>query len=105
MRHGLDRGRVVRRWRRGGEAFGKRRMMGLTAQRDQRFDPRRRAGIDVSRAEIAGVGQQSIGLPKCLRQCRKSDSIGSTCCLSLGACTTSAATTSRLPAATTACAL
>ena len=43
----------------------------------------------------SGAGGNAASLP----------SIGSTCCLSLAACTTSVATTNRQPAATTACAL
>ena len=48
------------RGRRLGEALAQGGM--LAAQRDQRRDPRRLASLDIGRAEVAGVGQQGLGL-------------------------------------------
>ena len=52
MRHHLDRRRVVRRRRCRGKAFGQRLMVRLPTHRDQRIDPRRRAGLHIGLAEI-----------------------------------------------------
>ena len=104
MRHRLDRRWILRRFRRRLEAFGQRRMIRLTAHGDQRFDPRLVASRDVRRAEIAGIRQQAFGLAQFVGSLDLV-SIGSSCCLSLGAWLTAPATTSRLPAATAALAL
>src|SRR5271157_2070750 len=64
----LDRRRIVRRGRRRLEAFGQRRMVRLAAHRDYRFDSRLFASLDIARAEIAGVRQQSFGLAQGLGQ-------------------------------------
>ena len=68
MRHRLDRRRIVRRGRRRLEALGQRRMVRLAAHRDRRFDSRLFASLDIARAEIAGVRQQSFGLAQGLGQ-------------------------------------
>ena len=79
--------------------------MMLPARGDQWLDRCSLADRDVRRAEIAAVGQPCSGRPSSAGNVSIVPSIGASCCLSLAACTTSAATTSRLPAATTACAL
>ena len=56
MRHRLDRRRLL-------EPFAQRRMMRLSAHRDDRLDTGLLASLYVARAEIAGVGQQ-MTLPK-----------------------------------------
>src|SRR5208283_966593 len=89
VHHGFERRRVLRCRRCRGEALVQGRVMRYAAERQQRLDPRRSAGRHIGGAEIAASLL----------------SIGSSCCLSLAACTTSAATTNRLSAVTTACAL
>ena len=44
-------------------------MVWLAAHRDRRFDSRLFASLDIARAEIAGVRQQSFGLAQGLGQC------------------------------------
>ena len=82
-------------------------MMRFTTHRDHRRDARHGTGIHIALAEVSVVRQQRIGVAQFARQATSATlpSIGSSCCLSFGACTTSAAITSRLPAATIACAL
>ena len=80
-------------------------MMCFTTHRDHRIDPGRRTGIHVALAEIPVVRQLLANLAECLGQLRELVQHRLKLLLVVGACVTSAATTSRLPAATTACAL
>jgi hypothetical protein len=63
---------------------------------------RRRRRVHVALAEIPVVREQIANLAQFVGQFDQLPSIGSSCCLSFGACTTSVATTSRLSAATAA---
>jgi hypothetical protein len=80
-------------------------MMRGAAERQQRLDPGRSAGRHIGGAEIAIVAEHCWRPAEIRWQSRQLASIGSRCGLSLAACATSAATTNRLSAATTACAL
>jgi hypothetical protein len=77
----------------------------LAPERDHRSYPSRLAGLYVRLAEVAVVRQQRLRLAEFVGSAASLSSMGVSYCLSFGACTTSAATTNRLPAVTTACAL
>ena len=66
--HALDRGRVGRQCCRFAEALGPMGGVVIALDSDQRFDPGLRARHDVVRAEIAGVGDDLLGLVQASRQ-------------------------------------
>src|SRR6267142_1009449 len=103
--HGFERRRVLRRRRYFGKALRQGRIMRLAALRNHRIDLRRSAEGHVGFAEVTVSASNVSGLPRSSGKVPIRSSIGSICCLSLGAWTTCAAITRRLSAATTAWAL
>ena len=106
MAHCLNRRGVYRRRRIVCETFSQRRMMRFTPHRDHRLDPRVGTGVHVALAEIPVVGKQRANLAQFAGQCGQlAQHRLKLLFAEFGACTTSAATTSRLSAATAAWAL
>ena len=103
MGHGLYQGWMVRRRPGRGEALVQGGMMMLPARGDQWLDRCSLADRDVRRAEIAAVGQPCFWPAEFRGNASIVPSIGASCCLSLAACTTSAATTSNLASRLVAC--
>src|SRR5271169_313122 len=113
VHHGFERRRVLRCRRCRGEALVQGRVMRYAAERQQRLDPRRSAGRHIGGAEIAAVAEHLLRRAQIRWQSRQLAQHRLKLLLVprlregrlLAACVTSVATTNRLSAVTTACAL